>query len=84
NIRSLIITPKGKIIGVVGQNELLGQIFTWENGVYDLVGWVRTAVMRTDYNWYASDLIPCVYMPTGTIMFGNAGRIGKLISWYNN
>jgi len=83
-IRSLTVTKNGSVVGVLGQKGMPAHVFRYADGSFEVVGEIRTHVLRADYNWYASDLDPSVYLPEGMVLFGNAGRIGKLVSYYGN
>lgn len=83
NIRSLVMTNKGDVVGVLGQNGIPAYLFRYSDGSFENIGLVRTHVFRADYNFYASELEPSVYLKEGVILFGNSGRIGRLLEYYN-
>jgi hypothetical protein len=83
-IRSLVVTNSGKVCGVVADNGFPAQVFEYEDGGFHNVGEIRCTIFKGDYNWYASDLDPVVYLKHGTILFGMRGRIGKLFAYFNN
>jgi hypothetical protein len=83
-IRSLVITNSGKVCGVVGDNGFPTQVFEYDKGGFHIVGEIRCTIFKTDYNWYASDLCPAIYLKQGTVMFGERGRLGKLFAYYTN
>lgn len=83
-VRSLVVTNDGTVCGITGQANMPGMVFKYANGVYDNIGWLMPQLQRTDYTWYMSDLESAVYLKQGVIVFGNAGRIGKIVTYYNN
>jgi hypothetical protein len=82
-VRSLAVTASGAVVGVLGQKGMPAHVFKYADGSFENLGEIRTHVLRTDYNWYASDLDPAVAIP-GMVLFGNAGRQGRLFSYYTN